>query len=73
MYYKLNLYSETLSPQMDLVCRLQEHAPTPPKGVEGRRRLKVLSILHCPEMFVPSPHALKVHNTSPGANPTLVN
>lgn len=61
------------SPQMHLVCRFQEHAPAPPKGAERRNHLKVLSILHCPSTLSPSPCALKESNTSPGANPMLVN
>lgn len=61
------------SPQMHLVCRFQEHASAPPKGTERRKNLKVFSILHCPSTFSPSPCALKESNTSPGANPMLVN
>lgn len=38
---------------MHLVCRLQEHAPTPPKGDEERGCLQVLSILHCPRCSLP--------------------
>lgn len=65
--------TKTLSPQMYSVCRLQEHAPTPPKKDESREYSKVLSILGCPKTFSSSLCALEKLSVSPGANPTLVN